>query len=112
MGSPHLISGLPETSGPASGASLDLRPYGLEPGLVHANLSPAALTEMALRRGEGHLTEKGALTTLTGARTGRSPQDRFLVPETSRSDDIWWGSVNRQMPDAAFDRLMEKVRAH
>jgi phosphoenolpyruvate carboxykinase (ATP) len=91
---------------------LDLRAYGLKPGLVHANLSPAALTEMAVRRGEGHLTEKGALTALTGSRTGRSPQDRFLIPETSHSDDIWWGSVNRRMEVAAFDRLLEKVRAH
>jgi phosphoenolpyruvate carboxykinase (ATP) len=95
---------------PKSG--LDLHSYGLEPALVHANLSPAALTEMALRRGEGHLTEKGALTALTGSRTGRSPRDRFIVPETSRSDDIWWGSVNQRMEAAAFDRLLEKVRAH
>ena len=112
MGSPHLISGLPETSGPASGASLDLRPYGLNPGLVHANLSPAALTEVAVRRGEGHLTEKGALTALTGLRTGRSPQDRFVVPELARADEIWWGSVNQRMEGAAFDRLFEKVRGH
>jgi len=99
-------------SGTPPKGGLDLSAYGLKPGLVHANLSPAALTEMAVRRGEGHLTEKGALTASTGSRTGRSPQDRFLVPEVSRSDDIWWGSVNRRMEVSAFDRLLEKVRAH
>jgi phosphoenolpyruvate carboxykinase (ATP) len=112
MTAPDLVTGFTGVSGTASKGGLDLRAYGLKPGLVHANLSPAALTEMAVRRGEGHLTEKGALTALTGSRTGRSPQDRFLVPEASRSDDIWWGSVNRRMEVSAFDRLLEKVRAH
>jgi phosphoenolpyruvate carboxykinase (ATP) len=91
---------------------LDLRAYGLSPSFVHANLPPAALTELAIRRGEGHLTENGALTALTGSRTGRSPQDRFVVPDPSRPDEIWWGTVNHRMEPAVFDRLLEKVQNH
>jgi phosphoenolpyruvate carboxykinase (ATP) len=112
MASPQVITDLPGVPSSAPGTALDLRAYGLNPGRVHANLSPAALTEIAVRRGEGHLTEKGALTALTGFRTGRSPQDRFVVPEVARADDIWWGSVNQRMETAAFDRLLEKVRGH
>src|SRR5207245_8917340 len=101
MATPDLVTGFSDPSATTPKGGLDLRSYGLKPGLVHANLSPAALTEMAVRRGEGHLTENGALTALTGSRTGRSPRDRFVVPEVSRSAVIWWGSVNQRMAVAA-----------
>src|SRR5207245_10467316 len=110
MATPDLVTGFSDPSATTPKGGLDLRSYGLKPGLVHANLSPAALTEMALRRGEGHLTEKGALTALTGARTGRSPQDRFLVPDPSRPDDSWWGTVNHRMETAGLDRRVAQVR--
>jgi phosphoenolpyruvate carboxykinase (ATP) len=92
--------------------NLDLHVHGLNLRKVHANLSPAALTEMALLRGEGHLTDRGALNAFTGSRTGRSPRDRFVVPEPSLKDEIWWGPVNRPMDPATFDRLFNKVRTH
>src|SRR5437879_5794140 len=69
---------------------------------VYANLSPAALTEMAIARGEGLLGSRGALAVRTGSRTGRSPQDRYLVAEASVRDEIWWGPVNRPMEPAGF----------
>src|SRR5947209_6599634 len=112
MASPQLITDLPGAPSSVPGTSWDLRAYGINPGRVNANLSPAALTEIAVRRGEGHLTEKGALTALTGFRTGRSPQDRFVVPEIARSNEIWWGPVNQRMEPTTFDRLLEKVRGH
>src|SRR5262245_47208345 len=46
-------------------------------GPVFANLAPAELVERALARGEGSLTVSGALAVATGARTGRSPEDKF-----------------------------------
>jgi phosphoenolpyruvate carboxykinase (ATP) len=100
------------TAADSHSARIDLRPYGLNPGKIHANLSPAALTELAVQRGEGHLTDRGALNALTGSRTGRSPRDRFVVPEAGRSEDIWWGPVNRPMEPAVFDRLLHKVLTH
>jgi phosphoenolpyruvate carboxykinase (ATP) len=67
---------------------------------------------MALERGEGLLTAKGAFTAYTGSRTGRSPQDRFLVASPSVRDDIWWGPVNRPMETAVFERLHGRVLAY
>jgi phosphoenolpyruvate carboxykinase (ATP) len=56
-----------------SSAVADLAALGLlHPGAVYANLSPAALVEHSLRRGEGVLTDTGALTATTGAIAARS----------------------------------------
>jgi phosphoenolpyruvate carboxykinase (ATP) len=87
-------------------AALDLR----HTGPVHVGLTPAALVEKALERGEGLLTDTGALVAYTGERTGRSPRDRFLVADARES--IWWGPINRPIEPAAFDRLLDRVRAY
>jgi phosphoenolpyruvate carboxykinase (ATP) len=100
-------------AGGNSVAGLDLRPHGLiNPGKVYARLSPAELAEIAVQRGEGLLTRGGALVAYTGERTGRSPQDRYLIAETANPNAIWWGSVNRPLDLAAFDRLNDKIQAY
>jgi phosphoenolpyruvate carboxykinase (ATP) len=81
-------------------------------GAVHANLPGPALVEHALRRDEGTLTDAGALVACTGAHTGRSPKDRYFVDEPSSRDQIAWGKVNQPLPSAAFDRLLDRVRAY
>ena len=98
-----------ETTSPA----LDLSRHGLiNPRRVHANLSASELTELALARGEGLLSERGALVAYTGARTGRSPRDRFLVADPSYRDQLWWGPINRPLEPSTFDRLHDRVRAY
>jgi phosphoenolpyruvate carboxykinase (ATP) len=91
----------------------DLRPLGLiNPGTLHANLSPAELVEHAVHRCEGILADNGALTAATGVYTGRSPQDRFLVAEAPSKEQINWGPINRPMEAAAFQHLLDRALAY
>ena len=53
----------------------------LEGPHVHRNLSTPQLVEAAIARGEARLASNGAVVALTGARTGRSPRDKFLVKD-------------------------------
>lgn len=76
---------------------------------THYNLSVPQLVEMAVRRGEGILTDKGALNALTGKFTGRSPKDKFVVDEASVRDKINWGPVNQPISSEKFQLLQQDV---
>ena len=67
-------------------------------GRVFRNLSVPVLVEHAVMRGEGKLAANGALTVLTGKYTGRSPNDKFIVDESSLNDEVMWGEVNKPFP--------------
>src|SRR5918999_3501619 len=85
---------------------------GIEPGNVWRNASSAELIELAVARGEGSLAENGALVTSTGARTGRSPNDRFFVAHGDSRERIDWGVTNQPFEPDAFDALMERARGY
>ncbi len=73
------------------------------------NLTPAELTEIALRNHEGQLTDTGALMCDTGKFTGRAPKDRFIVKDAYTSDKVWWGNINQPISEDHFDRLHTKM---
>lgn len=81
--------------------SMDVR----EPRRIHRNLPTAQLIETTLQRKEGVLTSSGALRVLTGKYTGRSPKDKYIVQETSVTDSIDWGTVNRPISPEHFQSL-------
>jgi phosphoenolpyruvate carboxykinase (ATP) len=96
----------------------NLTPVGLEEsclkntGTVYWNASSGELYEHIIRREEGEITHLGPIATLTGERTGRSPNDKFVVREDSSADKIWWGTVNREIDEAKFNHMLEKVKAY
>ena len=94
------------------------RAFGLEAlgivrsGRVHWNLSPAALYEQALARGEASLAAEGPLVARTGQHTGRSPNDKFVVKEPASEKHVHWGTVNRPIDEAKFDALHKDMTAY
>ncbi len=79
---------------------------------VYRNLTPAQLTEHALRRGEGLLSNTGALVVKTGKYTGRSAKDKFIVDSAGVHGEIAWGSVNVPISQEKADAIYSKVIAY
>ena len=80
-------------------------------GTVYYNQIEPALVEAAVSRGEGRLGKGGAFLCSTGAYTGRSPKDKFVVRTPSVEDTIWWENNAPMAPDA-FDRLYADMLDH
>lgn len=81
-------------------------------GKVYRNLAPARLVEAALARGEGVLSDKGALSVNTGKYTGRSPDDKFIVDTPAIHGEIAWGNINRPIAKDRFDAIKAKMLAY
>ena len=81
-------------------------------GRAHWNLPPAKLILQTLLRGEGVLTDTGALAVETGEFTGRSPKDRFIVSDEKTRSDVDWGNINQPLTSAQFDRLHKDMVAY
>ena len=88
----------------------DLSESGIDTdATVYWNLDNLSLIDMAVDRDEGYLTAEGALVTETGERTGRSPNDKFIVDEDSTNQDVHWGDVNISTDSEVFERLKVQV---
>ncbi len=79
---------------------------------IFRNLAPAQFIEESLRLAHGELSNRGALVTRTGERTGRSPKDKFIVREPGSANQIAWGKVNQPMEIDEFERLHTTVRRY
>src|SRR3990167_5834493 len=76
---------------------------------VYTNLSIKELVEIALARGEGTLASNQALNVRTGARTGRSPKDRFIVKDHITEHTVDWNTINQPFTPEKFDALWQKA---
>ena len=75
-------------------------------------LSAEELIQRAVKNEEGVIASNGALAVNTGDRTGRSPNDRFIVKEDSTSHLIDWGDINKPFKAERFSNLWDKVESY
>lgn len=75
-------------------------------------LTTEELIKAAVDNDEGIIASNGAFSTNTGKRTGRSPNDRFIVKEPGTDNLIDWGEVNKPFDDDKFDLLWNKVESY
>ena len=85
---------------------------GLNPSEVYWNLSPENLVKKTVELGQGHLSDTGALCVNTGAFTGRSPKDRFIVRDHITDQTVNWGDINIPLSPPVFDSLYQKMCAY
>ena len=90
--------------------TINLEKYHITNKNVLRNASPAQLYEEALTYESGSaITSVGALAVRSGAKTGRSPDDKRVVHHPNSAGDIWWGKVNVKLDEHTF--LVNRERA-
>ncbi|MDE0736745.1 MAG: phosphoenolpyruvate carboxykinase (ATP), partial [Pirellulaceae bacterium] len=81
---------------------MDLTAYDISVTEIIRNGSRAKLYEHGLEFDAAQITASGAIATLSGAKTGRSPKDKRIVEGPDTKDDIWWGPVNMPLSAESF----------
>ncbi len=74
---------------------------------IRPNFGTPELVEASISSGEGALSKDGALVVKTGAHTGRSAKDKFIVRDSVTEDTVWWGKVNASMTPEHFAALKQ-----
>jgi len=81
-------------------------------GAVHWNQSMPVLYEHAVRRGEGEVASGGSFSVNTGAFTGRTPRDKYIVEEPGTKETVWWGNINQPIAPERFESLRQRMLAY
>ena len=76
------------------------------------NLNPEQLIEETIKKGQGVLSDTGALAIDTGEFTGRSPKDKYIVQDENTKDSVDWGGFNNPISPEAFDKLYNKLTTY
>src|SRR5437667_7256660 len=108
----HFNATMNQTETPTARISTldrNLTEHGISHGQIHFNLGPEELYAEALSRGEGRLASNEALVVSTGKFTGRSPKDKFIVSSPASHENVWWGTVNREISAENFEKLYQKM---
>lgn len=77
---------------------------------TYTNLSTNELIDIALARKEGVLAANQALNVTTGARTGRSPKDRFIVKDVMTETAVDWNTINQPIESEKFSALWMRAK--
>ena len=70
-----------------------------------------ALVAAAIGQGGATLSAHGALVVETGAFTGRSPKDKFIVRDSLTDAKVWWDNSGAMAPEK-FDVLLADIAQH
>src|SRR5438067_3905994 len=76
---------------------------------IHYQSSPEELIQDTLRKGEGILTDTGALAINTGEFTGRSPKDKFTVKDEITESTLNWNEFNISIEEKYFHIIHKKM---
>jgi phosphoenolpyruvate carboxykinase (ATP) len=103
----------PERASVARESAVGLAKQGLSPtGEIHWNLIAPELMMAAARREEGEFAAMGPFVAVTKPHTGRSPNDKFVVKESSSENDVDWGKVNQPYAVEKYNTLLDDVREY
>jgi len=79
-------------------------------GSTSVNDIAPVLVARAVANGDAELTADGAVSVRTGAFTGRSPKDKFIVRDGLTDQSVWWDNSGAMSP-AHFDVLLADAEA-
>lgn len=74
--------------------SMNLHDLGIHCTKIFRNLSIAKIYEYAIKSNDCLLSNKGALSTYSKKKTGRSPNDKRIIISEENKEDVFWGDVN------------------
>ncbi|WP_025764223.1 phosphoenolpyruvate carboxykinase (ATP) [Dyadobacter tibetensis] len=77
---------------------------------IYLQSTPEELVELALKEGEGVLTDAHALMCDTGTFTGRSPKDKFIVRDELTEDLVHWGEINNPITPSNVAKIYHKMQ--
>ncbi len=76
---------------------------------IRYQLSPKTLCQQTVERGEGIVSDTGALVITTGDFTGRSPDDKFIVKDEMTNSTVDWNNFNNPIDKKYFAQLKTKM---
>jgi len=79
---------------------------------VYWNLTPEALYEEVVFRGEAQLAHGGPLVLETGGHTSRAANDKLIVREPTSEGHVDWGEYNRPYPAEKFADLHARLNGY
>ena len=88
---------------PVGGQEYTDSDFGVKILKILYNLTPSELYEYGLREKDTSITSTGALSTKSGAKTGRCPNDKRIVLDEN-TKDIWWNKDGSPSPNREMDK--------
>jgi phosphoenolpyruvate carboxykinase (ATP) len=91
--------------------AFSLEEHGITVDEIRRNLAPSRLYEEAIRFDvKTRIADSGALVAYSGAKTGRSPQDKRIVRRPASEREVWWGPVNVPLEPHSFEINRERAK--